>query len=670
MATYWTLEYSGSEKTLYPGWGVAQDMLRLERSNQAPDVLTVSIPVADADMTPIFAYGEEVIVRRDRASADGSDDSFSAGTIYFRGKATTPTHAATGTAMNMLYKFNGPWWDLQRLVFQQEWKAWDHWTTPGDATTPAVYVTQRTSELFLGQKFDGTAQNTGEGIAEALAWAISCGVALQVGDIDPAVAVPTYNIRDQSVAEVVIQLLRWSPDVVTWFDYTTSPPTLNAKAMANLDVVTLTKGVDKISTAELTPRYDLQLAAVVLRFKSTNEENGTALTTITTQKYPLLATGTELQAQVSTIELAGYKRTRVYASIECETNDSKHATLANRVAWWQKKDPLFTSDKIDAASLSITVATVTDDSGSAVSLTTYPRELTKGQIADWLSFSQKHIIVKAIATYDLYTVASPNQNAAKLVEKGRTKELSVRIVATDGTTGDYAAVKSFEAAEAIPAGLAESIYNSHAVLRYEGNIALTGATLMSGIGVGNCLAISGASEPWENLLVQRSSEEPFTGRINLSVGPPNQLGISDLIELLRVNRHRLIYNMPSSRVTGEVGGGGEVGLGKELPKENTTTGLGNREAQSVTKAFDGSNTIHVGKDAGTGNGMLFLGIRKDSDGTIDAAQGGALLQRDDTLGSDGNYHQVTFQECEFCFPEIGRKRFIMPISDAFDPPAP
>ena len=112
----WTLEHSGTEKSL-EAWGLSPD-LGLHRANQAVDVLTVSAPgLMDAALA--FGYGEAVIFRRDRT---GSGTSWSGGSIYFQGKATLPQRSGNGTAERLKYKFQGPWWDFQRVVHQQVWR--------------------------------------------------------------------------------------------------------------------------------------------------------------------------------------------------------------------------------------------------------------------------------------------------------------------------------------------------------------------------------------------------------------------------------------------------------------------------------------------------------------------------------------------------------------------
>src|SRR5512139_138398 len=119
----WTILYDGTEQRL-EAWGLAAD-LKLTRVNQGPDICTVSAPGAE-DSTLKFAYGNAVVIK----DPDGA--------TWFQGKATNPQRVGSGSDRRIVYQFAGPWWDLERLVFQQSWN-----TYPG---VPPALQTWYTSE--------------------------------------------------------------------------------------------------------------------------------------------------------------------------------------------------------------------------------------------------------------------------------------------------------------------------------------------------------------------------------------------------------------------------------------------------------------------------------------------------------------------------------------------
>ena len=89
--TFDTLQYNGTERT-FASWGFALDSCRSKRGNSKVDTFNVTIPGANISDDPIFPYEAFVIVRTNRSSADGSDNSFSGGAIKFQGKRVQVTH--------------------------------------------------------------------------------------------------------------------------------------------------------------------------------------------------------------------------------------------------------------------------------------------------------------------------------------------------------------------------------------------------------------------------------------------------------------------------------------------------------------------------------------------------------------------------------------------------
>lgn len=591
----WTIEYNAEEKS-FEGWGITAQPASRTRANMGID--SVVIRTAEAcEATELFGYGEELIIRRDRSVA------FAGGTIFFRGRVGGITRHGSGTVEGITYSIYGPWWDFTRLVMQHEWNEFAGWSTPGDPNSDPTWVVppRRSSELFLGQAVDGSRLTTGGQIAEAVNWAAACGVAVQVGTIDPATNFPIYNTRDVTVSEVITQMMRWTPDVICWFDYATSPPTFHARRLANLSAVAVSAdGV--VQEVSLVPRYDLQLPAVCLRFKSTNTVDGRPSVVFTNQNAPGNATGMEMGASIHTIELMGSQSNNVYGDLECvSAAGCQSMTAAERIGWWKKKEPLLSSDFVDGLQLSI--ANVLDDAGAAYTLVYEPYELLAGSVAAWMTVGavpvvEKRVTIKASASYDLYRVPVRRNGANQvevyvngiwmtdyagkfLVEKGRRKELSANVRITNAPGGSYDAQSSFSAGEGVPVGLAADIYNAHQTLQYEGQLTWVGEDVPFNIGMGTKLNVTVGAVTYQNLLVQSVTEDLGAGRMAVTVGPASHLGLSDLIELLRVNRHRLVINNPRTRTTGSVSGDGTVTLGKATARENTTTGLGDRSSMSV-----------------------------------------------------------------------------------------
>lgn len=322
----WTLEFGGVEKEL-ADWGLAADSVQLTRTSAAADVLTVRQATADCLAALDFTFDAVAVFRRDRT---GSGTVWTGGSIYFVGRATVPQRRGAGAAESLQYRFHGPWFDLQRQIYHQSWYYYT-----GDPDHLGTYTT---CEVFLGRKLDGTVWNSGEQITDALNWAISCGVLLQVGTIDPVVNIFYVNARSVTCAEVIKTMLRNSPDAVCWFDYTTADgsgnplPTFHCRQLANLTAVTVTLGEDLFRGLELTPRYDLQVPSVVIHFKQTNTVDGQAYIAWSNQVAPAGADGTARGGEVHVVELEGFNRTTVRGSLTTRAIDAQAASEAARIA--------------------------------------------------------------------------------------------------------------------------------------------------------------------------------------------------------------------------------------------------------------------------------------------------------------------------------------------------
>ena len=111
---------------------------QLERRNMEVDILSLVCP-GSVDAPYQFAYGQPVVLYRDRTFSGGA---WGGGSIMFSGKAMMPRRVGSGKEEKIEYRFGGPWWDLQRLVFQQYWYVS---ASPGSAQAN-IYC----SDVFLG----------------------------------------------------------------------------------------------------------------------------------------------------------------------------------------------------------------------------------------------------------------------------------------------------------------------------------------------------------------------------------------------------------------------------------------------------------------------------------------------------------------------------------------
>lgn len=241
----WTIAYNGVEKTL-ADWGLTDVVRRL--ISQGIDELSFKADGQPMDDEPIFEeFADTLVLYRDR-QVDVSGN-FSGGTPWFSGIVTKVPRAGDPEAEKMTYKVAGPWWYLDNLVFLQPWQ--QILLTIGSGGAPVLgpsnsshlYLNLHTADSF--SNFNITKITTGQQIIAALNWCLQPFVAadspppFQIGRVTPALDVPIDEVHDISCGEVIRKMLRWSPDAVAYFDYTTTPPTFNVLRRADMATVNI-----------------------------------------------------------------------------------------------------------------------------------------------------------------------------------------------------------------------------------------------------------------------------------------------------------------------------------------------------------------------------------------------------------------------------------------------
>ncbi len=240
----WTLKYNGTEKTL-AAWGLIQVQRTL--LSQGVDELSFVADGQPADAAPLFPFESTVVLQRDRTQ--NTDGSFSGGSVWFSGLVTQIPRSGAPDAERNAYKVSGPWWYLDRRVFEKTFNVFNGYAVPGDTSTATfIKVFVSWCYLFLVPSSPGVPlgkQTTGQQIIEALTWALkpftdnSVTPPFQIGTVTPDLDVPIQEVKDITCAEVIKMCLRWSPDAVTYFDYTTSPPTFNCKRRSDFTPVNM-----------------------------------------------------------------------------------------------------------------------------------------------------------------------------------------------------------------------------------------------------------------------------------------------------------------------------------------------------------------------------------------------------------------------------------------------
>ncbi len=603
--SFWTLSYNNTEKSL-ADWGVSNVIRRLV--SQGLDDLSFKTDGLAADSSPLFAaFGKNVTLSRNRTL--NPDGSFSGGAPWFSGIVTQVPRVGASDSEQLAYRVAGPWWYLENLVFQQPYQnVFLGFATDSHGHQTPQYGSATSSHLFLNQGGDPailTKINNGAQIIEALNWALKPFTTagspppFQIGVVTPAVDVPIEETRDITCAEVIRKMLRWSPEAVAWFDYTTSPPTFNCKGRASLPAVNLPlNGVGASSSIvvdlNVNARYDLQAPSVQIFYEISNSVNGVRSLSISKDFYPNpLPTDpvSQFRALQFTVDLQGLASNVVSATV---ATDPLSPTDPN---WWFARHPELvpydatanpnsniSSITFDTANLSRVPNPPLDASGNPVTDPGWTNELTQGQLASWIPYSSQRLTLKI---------------PAHITYRNGTKPLNTTITyqcnSTNCPGGAFTSSNVTALPEPVPVGLAQAIWQAVSVLQFQGGVRLLEPECSGSLLIGSLLNITGGSDSdWAsmNALVQEVEEDIDCGTTTVSFGPAKHLGAGDLTNLLRVNRFRVTLSPYTMRADGSASGNTDpLDIARSLPEKNSVTGGSPANPHVVSATPDGSGPI-------------------------------------------------------------------------------
>jgi hypothetical protein len=634
----WTLEKlnSGVPEMSFADLGLFSATRQL--ASQGLDKFTFTI-AHDIDEPQPYVFGDILIIRRDRTQHYGIPGnirtvSFSGGNVAFIGMVDVPPRRARPNAEELSYELTGPWWYLDNLVYQQPWYIvtdpkhpvdsklggyqshilmnngingarlhtdWQIW----DAVHFAIgFQTVNKQEIRLGYPTDPegarmlvpTIQNyTIKNPAGVDPPTINIGAGPDPVANFPAVEVPYSEGRDMTCGEVIRRQMKWSPDALTWFDYTTTHPvtgepmaTFHCERRATMQKYTLdlTDTARITQSIDLTRRDDLKVPAVVIKFERTNEQDGVQYRIVDVRCYPDYKADDPLKTPIPPgtadyLSLAGsYQRLFAALNITMDLQGSSvsttHATIvtepinAASIAWWKKKVKWLNDPRVNILTLSDPHRYL-EDEPYLVESDLYPYEIMQGQFTPWMTVRDGELLVPAeaerevISAQILYQVMVTDPQTQVVSLKDQPSEyIEHHSNSTTAVSGTYDTVLSVTLAEPVPENLAKDLWISTSVLQWSGTVQMVEEEC-SGmfplpadpkhpvpIHPGMLLNIKYGNADWQTMdaLVQGVIENIDSGTTTFQLGYATHLGPDDLIELLRINRLRVTNTSPAARATG------------------------------------------------------------------------------------------------------------------------
>jgi hypothetical protein len=259
-----TLECNGVEQSL-EGWGITRASLRLV--SLAMDTFAFEISTNDMFAEQAFAYDDQINLYKD-------------GDRIFTGSITKLPIIGNTREETQSFTASGPWYILSRVVYMQ-----DRLIYLGFTPVPTVVPSSRAT-MFSPGTVTGHIGN-GEMIEKAIAYAVDTfHVPIQFGECSLNIQPPLTEIRDITCADVIIYSAKWTPDSVSWFDYSVDPPAFYCKRRSELTQVNIdpkNEATNLINEMKITPRPDLQVKGVLFNFEQPVTVGGVQKVTVISQ---------------------------------------------------------------------------------------------------------------------------------------------------------------------------------------------------------------------------------------------------------------------------------------------------------------------------------------------------------------------------------------------------
>lgn len=628
--TTFTLELVGGANQSLAAWGLDAPVATF--NSLGSDTLTISAPGRAVDAARLFNVDDAIKLHRIVTPDSGAPVD----TVIFAGTLIQPGEDGAGQSEAQTYEFRGPWELLVNLPYQQLWTV---------SNGSGGITTARRPRVHLFSNLDGTPNSISAEITAVLTYALSCvtPAPFQIGTIQPGTSCPAHEALDISCAEAIRICLRYAPDCVTWFDYSTAPPTLHIQPAANLTAVSIAP----IGTAErfnLKRNYQQEVSQVAIFYEIVDSAHP-EFASVTIDAAPPGSTGNAPGALCATINLQG-GQSQTKQSQELQAAPLYQATAATpssaaiQLAWWANRVPEL-ADALDsqnsfAHSLIRKLSDGTpgvdfgkvsfiqiDDDGNEAPLnyndpthpdTYYPNELVYGAITPWMqqpgSWPGKAFGIHArVDTAIHYYVQGPTDSGGTLGKRHVDMHvpLSVKLIATDGATHlephPYMVLTGGVASDTPPTGLAAALYAALNRPQYNGTIALASAEIGDiAVGMGNTLNLTGLRSEWASMaaLITSVQAKFASGTLTLTFSPTPQLGTGELVQLMQISRNRRIPDV-TLRQTGENGGSRTIQFPTWTPQTSGSRGKGDGGYQQFSSGdvTPTNNVVEVDPDNGS-----------------------------------------------------------------------
>lgn len=537
-----TRELGGDTQDDPGGWGF-ESMSRTDRSMEADTVALRFTPdqfdnvqePRGSDPDDEWVYGDHVAIFKD-------------GFKWFEGTVDAVVRSASGQRHIVGFDIAGPWQALEEITYYQTYGSTVQ--TEDDPPVAEVQYVER-GDVTLMQRFDPvtglvTVIRTGEQIRDLMTFAApltGSSPTFQVADLqgeagslepypmEPGIFVDFVRATDETVANLIRRLARWTPLCTSWFDYGTSPPTLHFDQLAPPTDIDFTNTGDEGQhdvDIDLSPNDELTVPYVKIAYKSINTvdvegEGSGSYDVVQYDEFPAGASGTvtdHRKALRATVELAGADAT--IQTQKCATRtipyskdgsnytppatgdppanapgtdawrDDVRKFLAADDRWPWLKDILPTGDtssnigvldfKVAKVEIDDAVSFPPGEEPPEYDLDETPRALESGATAEWMNVKTQKVKVSATLIFKGGSRKSKNVRQYfnnpefTFIGDNGNEEFGPSVVgewtitATSAVSKTYERTTSQTESEVPPVGIAQKLYDDLSQLRHTGTI--------------------------------------------------------------------------------------------------------------------------------------------------------------------------------------------------------
>jgi len=423
------------------------------------------------------------------------------GARRFLGRVTTPQLDRAGGSRLLTVPVLGVQDWLTRITYRQFWAV--H-LGDGLGQVPSSRVILNASGPDTHLSADGQ-------VADIINYASSRGAPLAFGSSAIGITLPFHEDRDLACRQALETVLRLTPSVAEWVDYTQTTPTLHYGTAGAFTAA-------RVERDSVAYRRDLIVPGLQIEIERIHNDNGTQYRTIETLEAG--DTGS-LDAVFLTLPMAGSERSSSTRRVNVQTEDLGHNI--HSASWWKEKHP-FLAD-IALADIDLLEA------GRPAGWGDYPR-ISSTPLPDLQAAGKRARLETIWAVVNII-----RRDGGDVIKEEKNINLEMQFITTDAITRTYQWIEAgaFVSAETTPSGLAAGLFAHWSRLYAQGSFS--------------CTVDDGLPHPGQTILgtpIQTVQIDVITNTITGTFGPPSRLSAQEFVAFLNQARsHRLSVRFSS-----------------------------------------------------------------------------------------------------------------------------